>query len=124
MKTKLFLFFITTMFLFTKNIEAQMVLHYDTNNSAGTTITLPLGGTVIVSVDWGDGTPTENFTTAGNQDHTYATAGDYTVSITGSLTHFGSVNYANADKLTSVTNWDGLGITSFQNAFQNATNLT
>ncbi len=48
-----------------------MVLIYNTNLSAGTTITLPFYGIVNVSVDWGDLTAAEPFTTAGNKEHIY-----------------------------------------------------
>ena len=71
---------------FTAN--AQMILQYD-GIAASDVITLPLQGTVNVTVDWGDGTATQDFTTAGNQEHTYTTGGDYTVQITGLLTTFG-----------------------------------
>ena len=47
------------------NINAQMILVFATNVSEGTTITVPLQGTVGVNIDWGDG-GTESFTTAGN----------------------------------------------------------
>jgi hypothetical protein len=49
-------------------VQAQMSLEFNTNLSEGTTITLPLNGTVDVSVDWGDGN-TELFTSTGNKDH-------------------------------------------------------
>ncbi len=106
------------------NIKAQMVLEYNTNLSAGTTIALPLQGTVNVTVDWGDGTATQDFTSSGNQDHIYATDGTYTVTITGSLTQFGPNNYTIANKLTVVTSFGDLGITSFISAFNSAINLT
>ena len=106
---------------------AQMVLQFDTNLSEGTTITLPLkemSGTV--TVDWGDGTATESFTTADNYNHTYANDGIYTVSITGSLTGFGNylAGYENADKLTAVSSWGNLPLTSLAGAFYGAINLS
>jgi surface protein len=99
-----------------------MTLVFDTNLSTGTTVTLPLNGTVNVTVNWGDGN-TETFTTEGNKNHTYTTEGEYTVTITGSLTQFGSPNYPNANKLVRVTNFGDLGLTSLSYAFHNATNL-
>lgn len=69
--------------------NAQMRLVYDIN-TANTTIQLPLYGTVNVTVDWGDGTPLQNFTNAGARSHTYANVGIDTVVITGSLSLFGT----------------------------------
>src|SRR5690554_4368547 len=106
---------------------AQMVLQFDTNLSDGTTITLPLKEmTGTVTVDWGDGTVTESFTTADNYNHTYANDGIYTVSITGPLTGFGNfpAGYENADKLTAVSSWGNLPLTSLAGAFIGAINLS
>jgi surface protein len=103
--------------------KAQMILEYNTNLSSGTTITLPLYGTVNVTVDWGDGN-TQTVTSASDLSHTYATDGTYTVQITGTLTHFGSSSYPNADKLTAVTSFEDIGLTSLRYAFSNASNLT
>ena len=50
--------------------------------------------------------------------------GTYVVTITGTLEHFGNVNYTNVDKLESVTNWSGLGLTDLSYAFNQAINLT
>jgi len=104
---------------------AQMTLEFNTNLSGGTTITLPLYGTVNCTVDWGDDN-SEPFNTAGDKTHTYASDNTYTVSITGSLTQFGkgSVAYANADKLAKVTSFGDIGLTSLSGAFCATTNLT
>jgi surface protein len=121
MKTKIFTVLVM-LFLFL-SINAQMVLEYNTNISDGTTITLPLYGTVNVTVDWGDLSTPENITTEGDKDHTYASEGTYTVSITGSLTQFGFMFYANSDKLIRVSSFADLGLTSLGYAFYNAINL-
>jgi len=102
--------------------SAQMVLQFDTNLSDGKTVTLPLYGTVDVTVNWGDGS-NNTYTEAGNQDHTYATEGTYTVEISGSLTQFGQYNYPNADKLVKVTSFGDIGLYSLDHAFHNAVNL-
>ncbi|MCK5535653.1 MAG: hypothetical protein KAI79_02440, partial [Bacteroidales bacterium] len=60
--------------------QAQMILQYDGILASGT-ITLPLAGTVNVDVDWGDGN-SETVTTADPLNHTYASGGNYTVTIT------------------------------------------
>ena len=125
MKKQLLL--ILTALMLSLGATAQMVLQFDTNLSEGTTITLPLkemSGTV--TVDWGDGTATESFTTADNYNHTYANDGIYTVGITGSLTGFGNfpTGYENADKLTAVSSWGNLPLTSLAGAFYGAINLS
>ncbi|MFG6687931.1 BspA family leucine-rich repeat surface protein [Mariniflexile sp. HNIBRBA6329] len=101
----------------------NMKLEFNTSLSSGTTITLPLNGNVDVTVNWGDGN-IENTAVAANFTHTYSSEGTYTVFISGSLTHFGSNNYPNADKLTKVTSFGSLGITDLSYAFHNAKNLT
>ncbi len=105
------------------NLMGQMTLEFNTNLSGGTTVTLPLYGTVNVTVDWGDSN-SEPFTTTGNKDHTYATEGTYTVSISGSLTQFGSGGaYNNADKLVKVNGFGDIGLVSLLGAFYGTTNL-
>ena len=105
--------------------RGAMTLQFNTNLSAGTTITLPLYGTVNVTVDWGDGSNTDNYTTTGNKTHTYASEGTYTVSISGSLTQFGhgDNSYTNADKLVKVTSFGSIGLTSLSGAFYGTANL-
>ena len=110
-------------FVFTSNLMAQMVLEFNTNLSWGTTVTLPLYGTVNVTVDWGDGN-SESFVTIGDKSHTYTAEGVYTVSISGALTQFGSGDqYNNAKKLVKVTSFGNLGLTSLNGAFDMASNL-
>ncbi|HNS30262.1 MAG TPA: BspA family leucine-rich repeat surface protein, partial [Tenuifilaceae bacterium] len=103
--------------------QEPMMLLYNTHFSDGTTVALPLSGTVNVTVDWGDGS-TDDFTTEGLHEHTYESHGQYTVSITGSLTRFGS-NTENpyAGKLKKVISFGNLGLTSLANAFHKATQL-
>ena len=69
--------------------HAQMVLEYDIS-SDNNIISLPLSGSVNVSVDWGDGSPLPIYTTASDKEHIYTSSGTKTVTITGSLSHFGS----------------------------------
>jgi hypothetical protein len=114
-------------YLLALTIKAQtMQLIFNTNLSEGTTIGLPLFGTVDVMVNWGDGTTEENFTEPGEVTHSYASDGSYTVIISGNLTQFGNgmTSYAGADKLTSVIDFGDLGLTSLSGAFTNAANLT
>ncbi|MBI9067211.1 MAG: BspA family leucine-rich repeat surface protein [Salinivirgaceae bacterium] len=118
------IYFILGLFLLATTINAQMVLEFNTNLSDGTTITLPLYGTVDVSVNWGDGS-SDSYTTTGKKNHTYATEDTYTVSISGSLTQFGNsyMTYANSEKLVKVTSFGELGLTSLAGAFKHAANL-
>ncbi len=124
MKKIKIIFSLFILFCLSLTAQAQnMVLEYNTTKSDGTTITLPLQGTTVdVTVDWGDGSDTENFTSASNREHTYASNGTYTVTISGSLTHFGSSS-VKEDKLIRLTNFGTLGITDLYYAFYNAENL-
>jgi surface protein len=98
----------------------DMILEYEITNP-NTTISLPLAGTVNVTVNWGDG-KTESFTTGGIKRHSYTTTGIYTVNVSGSLTAYGSESAIN-NNLTKVKNFGNLGLTSLYYAFYNASNL-
>lgn len=103
--------------------NAQMVLEYDID-APNTEIALPLAGTVNVSVNWGDGSTPETFTTSGRKPHTFATTGIKTVTITGTLSAYGS-HYTTIInmRLKKVLSWDGLGLTSLSYAFYGADRL-
>ncbi len=89
-----------------------------------TTIELPLYGAVDVTVNWGDDTTPENFTSEGDKSHTYANIGEYTVSISGFMEQFGKGDEWNGnDLLTKVNDFGTLGLTSLYGAFYNADNL-
>lgn len=107
------------------NPPPNMQLVFDTTLSAGTTVEIPLNGTVNVSVDWGDGN-VEPFTTTGYKTHTYASSGTYTVTISGTLTRYGIDTVGNstyAAKLRKVLSFGRLGITSLAYAFRGCNNL-
>jgi surface protein len=110
----------------TVRAPSPMLIDVDTNLIAGTTVALPLRGSVDVSVDWGDG-QTSTATTSGDLQHTYASNGRYTVSISGSLSQFGRGIYysdsPHAAAITAVSAWGELGPTSLSGAFASATNL-
>jgi surface protein len=89
---------------------------------------LGLFGDVNVSIDWGDNTPASVATTAGVVSHTYATVGQYTITVSGTLTGFGQeidenffdnppVPLLGAEYLTAVTSFGDLGIESLSLAF-------
>ena len=111
--------------VFSISLMAQMTLQFNTNFSDGKTVTLPLYGTVDVTVDWGDGN-FNTFTSPGDINHTYDIEGIYSVKITGSLTQFGTENeeYTNAEKLEKVDSFGNLGLESLSGAFCGTTNLT
>ena len=121
-----FFILIASLFFFSQSLFAQMVLKYKIT-SPNTSITIPLNGTVNVTVDWGDGSVKQKVTTVGSQKHIYVNIGLYTVTISGSLSHFGSEYDFMADGLgpylLSVENWEGLGLTSLRCAFYQANNL-
>jgi surface protein len=96
-----------------------------TTTAAGQSIQLPLYGTVNCTVDWGDGSSTESFTTIGNKPHTFAAAGTYTVEISGALTQFGLDygEWTGVLYLTEVVSFGDLGLTSLKRSFRNADNL-
>jgi surface protein len=118
-------------------------LIFDTSKGTGLAVTLELRGTVNVDIDWGDNSSIESVTSSGRTTHTYASAGIYTVKVTGFLTQFGPGTQTtpntlkgrsndvysdfqgtpNIDKLVSVQSFGELGITSFSGAFFGATNL-
>lgn len=73
-------------------------------------ITLPYSssGTYSGIIDWGDGTTSDN--SYANRTHTYATAGDYTITITGSIIKwsFGIYNNLSASNIISITQWGNI----------------
>lgn len=106
--------------LFAQNPD-DMVLEYEIT-TANSKIVLPLGGTVNVTVNWGDGN-TESFTTPGEKTHTYTNTGTYMVSLSGSLTAYGENSFAFNRYLIKVKNFGNLGLISLKYAFQFANDL-
>jgi len=110
--------------LLSLGVHAQIKLEYNID-VPNTQIALPLAGTVNASVNWGDGSPLEIFTTAGDKPHIYTTTGIKTVIISGTLTAYGSeTNALGNARLTKVVSWVGMGLRSLAYAFYNATMLT
>ena len=89
---------------------------------------LGLFGEVDVHVDWGDGS-SDDVSVAGPFPHTYATSGEYTITVSGSLTGFGQDNLkfgqqlGGAQYLRAVRSFGELGITALTFAFYGSTNL-
>jgi surface protein len=100
-----------------------------------TVMTLPLRGTVDVTIDWGAGAPGSCPSTAtgsGDVTCTYTTAGNYTITIGKGpgagpwLTQFGTgeSTYVGAALITGVEALGQLGTTNLSGAFNGAVNLT
>ncbi len=101
---------------------------------ANETITIPTTGTGYdFTVDWGDSpstTPTDHMDVAQGMppaavEYTYATAGTYTVSITGDFPRIYFNNTADdRTKILTVEQWGSTAWTSMAGAFYGASNLT
>ena len=124
-------------------LNQNLILEIETGNIQGVSISdleigfvyeLGLFGDVNVSIDWGDNTPASVATTAGVVSHTYATLGQFTITVSGTLTGFGQeidenffdnppVPLLGAEYLTAVTSFGDLGIESLSLAFFGSNNL-
>ena len=96
--------------------------------AASETFTIPCDnvGTFNATVDWGDGSSSTVTTyNDSNLAHTYASAGDHSISISGTFPNikFGN-NSTNAGKVITVTNLGTVGWQSFVNAFKSCGNMT
>jgi surface protein len=78
------------------------------------------GGAVNVTVDWGDGSAPQAYTSA-NPSKTYTLSGTYQISVTGSSVSFGSDAGQWRDRVTAVRTIGRLGITNFTQAFRTRT---
>lgn len=97
-----------------------------TTTGLSQTIELPYlstGGTYSGTIDWGDGNTSANSYT--NRTHTYATAGTYTVIITGDCTGWDFGVPEGSTFITSVVNWGQLqlGTANAGYNFYNCPNL-
>lgn len=93
------------------------------------TLTIPAKdhGTFNAEIDWGDGSPVSTITTWNDADlaHVYATAGVYTVRISGNFPRLKmNDNPTNAAKLLRVLQLGAVGALSYENMFQDCANLT
>ena len=88
--------------------------------TADESITLPISGSDM-TVDWGDGNTATGVSAP--VDHTYNTAGDYTIQVTGGLERFHLNNAAYASKLVSLDQWGNTTWTTMESAFYDADNM-
>ena len=91
--------------------------------SAGERITVPVNNAEgIYTVHWGDGNITTHTSDA---THTYATAGNHTVSISGDFARiYLADNSTNAEKIVSIDQWGDARWESMNGAFRGASNVT
>ena len=87
---------------------------------AGESVTIPARGTY--TIDWGDGMVEEGV--SGNHTHTYDSAGNHTVRISGDIEEIRLDNHADAHKLMSIEQWGDSQWTSMHSAFRGASNMT
>ncbi len=109
-------------------VQRPMVLVFGSTEAPVNFAMLPLYGAMDVTINWGDGTPERILNSASNGQnfHNYVANGVYTVTVSGSLEHFGNVMYnENQDwYLTQVTDFGTLGLTNLASAFEGAFRLT
>ena len=92
------------------------------NMTSGEFTLLTQEGTYNATIDWGDGTSSTH--TTGNPTHTYASAGQYQIKISGQYNGLRINNNAiEKDKLIAVNQWGNVGFTSFERAFYGCSNL-
>jgi surface protein len=91
----------------------------NTGSSSSTQFTIPASGTY--TIDWGDATIESK---TGSATHTYATAGTYTIRVTGGLTRINFNNGGDRLKLLQIQNWGTTAWNSFENAYWGCSNMT
>ena len=85
-------------------------------------ITIPTTGTGYdYTINWGDGNSDTNV--SGDITHTYASAGTYTVEISGDFPRIYFNNTGDKDKILTIEQWGDIDWTSMQSAFYGCSNL-
>ena len=93
--------------------------------SNGDSLSLPywINGTYSGTINWGDGGSSVN--SYANRTHTYATSGNYDVTITGLVTEFSFGAYEGSNlQLVDIKQWGNIGINSYSGSFYDCNNLT
>lgn len=106
-------------------VNLDFVIEVDTTQagSASDTIILPLlsGGTYSGTIDWGDSSSDD--LTYANRQHTYASGGTYTITISGDTFEGWRVAYSgDRQKFIHISNWGFFTITT-DNTFGGCSNL-
>ena len=91
--------------------------------AANETFLLPMTGVTSIDVDWGDGT-VDTGITSDDPTHVYATAGTYSISVTGTADTVTWSNTSSQRKIITVTNLGDLGWTTFASSFLGCYDLT
>ena len=86
-------------------------------------ITIPTnpGFTYDYTIDWGDSNTDTGIT--GDATHTYATPGNYTISISGNFPAIYFNNTGDREKIIEITSWGNIQWQSMENAFYGCENL-
>ncbi|MDR9408250.1 MAG: BspA family leucine-rich repeat surface protein, partial [Balneolaceae bacterium] len=105
-----------------------------TDNPGGSddqSIRIPMiGNGYDFTVDWGDGSDPEEYSNDPGEDvehfleHTYASAGEYEVKITGEFPRIYINNNGDQEKLLTIDQWGDIAWSSMELAFFGASNLT
>ena len=108
--------------VFTTQANAQFITTWQTT-VANEDITIPTftGETYNYNVDWGDGQSSMNQT--GDATHTYATAGTYTVTITGTFPRIYFNGGGDAAKVQSIEAWGSNAWNSMNSALAGCINM-
>lgn len=110
--------------IITQGIE--FVVQTTAPGCAGTSVQIPVGGTVTGTVDWGDRTTVQPMSSF--PAHTYATAGTYTIAVSGTFTQLSysstGITSAQMKCITAVPVWTAnSGTTNASTGLQYASNL-
>ena len=89
--------------------------------STNEAITFPGRGTY--TIDWGDGSSLSQ-NVENQQQHTYADAGNYMVSVSGDLSQIFNNCLPNAEKLISIEQWGDIRWSNMRHAFCGASQMT
>ena len=120
---KIYIKYVLILSLFSTTAFTQAFITTWNVAAAGDEITIPTTGTGYdYTVDWGDGA-TDN-AVVGNITHSYASAGDYTVSITGQFPRIYFLFATSRNQILSVEQWGSQPWTSMNNAFRGCSNLS
>jgi len=108
----------------TPPVNLDFVSTWDTTKagSASNTVVLPLlsGGTYSGTIDWGDGNSDD--LSYANRTHVYASGGVKTITISGTIGGFQFNNGGDKAKITDISNWGTLDITT-NSGFYGCSNL-
>ena len=99
-----------------------------TTTTSPQTFTIPCQnvGTFNATIDWGDGSPTSSITAYNDADlsHSYATAGQYTITITGTFPNIYFNNGGDRLLVDEVVDLGDVGWTRLDGAFFGCSNMT